>query len=143
MSFGDDIRKFADKTKAREDQVLRGTTLDLTSAIVQRTPVGNPGLWASTPAKGYTGGMARANWFVGVNRASAETTDKTDKPGNSTINAIRVDLQRADRKDTVYVTNALPYIGALENGHSTQAPAGMVSVVVTMFRRLLAKRAKR
>jgi len=143
MSFRDDIKRFADKTKAREDQVLRGTALDLASAIVLRTPVGNPALWSSAPAKGYTGGTARANWFAGVNAPDTHTEETADKAGGATIGRVRASIAGAHRRDTLYITNSLPYIGALENGHSTQAPAGMVSVVVTAFKRLLTARAKR
>jgi hypothetical protein len=34
---------------------------------------------------------------------------------------------------TIYIVNNLPYANALENGHSKQAPSGMVKVTLQEF----------
>jgi len=36
---------------------------------------------------------------------------------------------------TVFITNALPYIPALERGHSTQASQGMIGVTIRELKR--------
>ncbi|HEY6643664.1 hypothetical protein [Povalibacter sp.] len=45
--FALDIRRFVEKAKANADLVVRKVALDLLTRVVQRTPVGNPELWAS------------------------------------------------------------------------------------------------
>ena len=40
------------------------------------------------------------------------------------------------------ITNSLPYAIRVENGYSTQAPAGMVKVTVVQFQNFIAKAAK-
>ena len=47
MSFSLDIREFAEKTKGNLEQVVKKTAIDLLSAVVDRSPVGNPELWAA------------------------------------------------------------------------------------------------
>jgi hypothetical protein len=37
---------------------------------------------------------------------------------------------------TIYFTNNLPYAQALENGHSNQAPGGMVGLTALMLRNI-------
>jgi hypothetical protein len=37
-------------------------------------------------------------------------------------------------QSTIYFTNNLPYAQALENGHSNQAPGGMVGLTALMLR---------
>ena len=38
-----------------------------------------------------------------------------------------------------YIQNSLPYMQALEDGHSTQAPAGMVAITQTEFQDYIQK----
>ncbi len=67
-------------------------------------------------------GVARSNWFFSLNvpsRASnAELTDPEDSR--------RTLPQKVDERSTLFITNNLPYILRLEQGHSQQAPNGFV-----------------
>ncbi len=47
MSFALDLAEFARKAEANAEQVIQKVTIDLLSAIVDRSPVGNPELWAA------------------------------------------------------------------------------------------------
>lgn len=65
-------------------------------------------------------GRARANWHLDLNVVDVRIIEPGEGDGN--IEAI------ASYKlgQTVFISNNLPYIRALNNGHSIQAPAGFV-----------------
>lgn len=46
MSFSIDIREFVEKTKGDLEEVVKKTAIDLLTSVVDRSPVGNPELWA-------------------------------------------------------------------------------------------------
>lgn len=88
-------------------QVKRRIALSAMNGVVEMSPVGNPSLWQSPAPPGYTGGTFRANW------------DMSPANGLGTI------------FQTVTIENDLPYAMPLENGHSTQAPQGIVAVTLS------------
>lgn len=46
-TFALDISAFVEKAKSNAELVIQKTAIDLLSAVVERSPVGNPELWAS------------------------------------------------------------------------------------------------
>ena len=121
------------RINGRIDDKIRGATSEVFSNIFFMCPVGEPSKWknpASAP-EGYVGGNARGNWhctigspFVGEDRTS-------------TVEKIQSTIPRR-AGSVVYLTNNVPYIGALEyDFHSRQAPAGMVRVSVALFEGVL------
>lgn len=147
MSFSDQIKAFTAKAEKAADMVFRGTALEVLSAVVMRTPVGNPDLWASKPPPGYTGGTLRGNWQVELNSSARGTVDAKDKDGTPTIRKGSGKISRAKITDSIFITNNLPYAIPVEYGHSRlQRPQGMVRVTVLEFRKIVeanAKKAKR
>lgn len=80
--------------------------------------------------EGYVGGRFKNNWYVGFDSQPTETNDTPDASGqgsNSRGLAV-LEVFRVGQVDTIYFTNNLPYAQALENGHSNQAPGGMVGL---------------
>jgi hypothetical protein len=87
-------------------------------------------LTTSTPV---LSGRARANWLVERDATPAGTVgspgkNPTDAPdplpaGEAKINA-------AQPGEAIHIGNNLDYIGALNDGHSAQAPAGFVEQAV-------------
>ncbi len=80
-------------------------------------------------------GQARANWQVTVRAARPPTTPligKLDYDGDATVAEGTAKIRGTPRPDghVVFITNALPYIQALNEGHSQQAPAGFVELAV-------------
>lgn len=76
-------------------------------------------------------GRARGNWDVSVNEPSSTFDwEKYDKTGSSSITQAAKFVQSVTLDDISYIVNNLPYIGALERGHSKQAPEGMVALTV-------------
>ncbi len=141
MSFAEDIAKFAAKCNGNADLVVRKVVLDIGRSLVEKTPVGNPDLWQNPDNKpeGYVGGHARANWShsIGalVNQEFKEIDDKDWNGHNISRGRIEAALDEIPKMagEVHYIQNSLPYMQALEDGHSTQAPAGIVAVTEVEF----------
>ncbi|QMR43945.1 hypothetical protein HV310_04040 [Citrobacter freundii] len=80
--------------------------------------------------EGYVGGRFKNNWYVGFDSQPTETNDIPDASGqgsNSRGMAV-LEVFRVGQVSSIYFTNNMPYAVALENGHSGQAPGGMVGI---------------
>lgn len=77
-------------------------------------------------------GRARGNWQVGIDEIPRDVLDVTDLNGNSTMasgSKVLAGLVPGGFQ-IVYIANSLPYIVPLENGHSRQAPQGMLALTI-------------
>lgn len=140
--FALDLSRMLDKAKGQTELAVRKVMLETFQKVVMKSPVGNPDLWVAKDPKtgeyvdyiglngmpeGYVGGRFRANWQVGYGAINTTTTEDTDKSGRSTVSRISGLVAAAPLWGmSIYMTNSLPYAVALEHGHSTQAPVGMV-----------------
>ena len=80
--------------------------------------------------EGYVGGRFKNNWYVGFDSQPTQSNDTPDASGqgsNSRGMAV-LEVFRVGQVSSIYFTNNLPYAAALENGHSGQAPGGMVGI---------------
>ena len=139
MSFALDIGNFAKKCGAASDQVVRKTILDIGKRVVERTPVGDPEYWAHPAPPGYVGGMARGSWSHSIGTLDAKVIETIDATGGASINRIVGSVPVKAAGKVHYIQNSLPYMQALEDGHSTQAPAGMVAITQTEFQDYIQK----
>jgi hypothetical protein len=141
MSFALDIQKFAQKCGANADLVTRKVVLDIGRSLVEKTPVGNPDLWQNPDNKpdGYVGGHARANWSHSIGAQVIQEFDVVDATGNASNERIASSLPINAGGQVHYIQNSVPYIEVLEDGHSTQAPAGMVAITQTEFQDYIQK----
>lgn len=154
MNFDKELENFGRKTMVRITMVKRQTALKLFGAIVRDTPVGNPDLWKINSGKngdddgsnniiapeGYTGGRALANWRFSLNNFDETVSEDVDPSGSLTLSFLQTVSLSADVNDAICMSNGLPYIKKLEyDGHSKQAPAGMVRKNVIRFKALIAK----
>jgi hypothetical protein len=155
MSFSDDINKFAKKAIANGDQVVRKTVLDITTSIMELSPVGNPSLWqdwnkggaaknkehwlvkAGFVGEGYSGGHFRANWQLGIGALPNGIVEGIDKSGMATLSKANALIPKDAAGKVYYYANNLPYADALEHGHSHQAPYGMVGLTKLHFRNII------
>jgi hypothetical protein len=134
--FSLDLSKFITKTKGNGRAVIRKVALDMGTSMALKTPVGDPTTWKlpdAAPA-GYVGGRARGSWQYA--KGAPDTTDPgtIDKTGDVSINRIAAGVAAGDELTQHFITSSVPYIRALEyEGHSKQAPAGMVRVTVVEF----------
>lgn len=143
-AFNAQLDKFAEETVPSQHLAIqKKIAIDLYGKIVEKTPVGNPSLWAESslpPPKGYVGGRARANWQMAVTTPpkSGNTDDDPEKGVQtkfpiSPLQEARGFTQIAGAKfgQTIWIYNNVRYIKRLEDGHSKrQAPAGMVKVAI-------------
>ena len=137
MSFSADVSAFATKTGIKLDQVVRKVVFDMTSAMVMMTPVGDPTFWKHPAPPGYTGGHARSNYFWGVQRVGTIDPTKSTN-GAPSLNRAAAFSTGLKAGGVVYLTNNLPYIMALEFGHSErQAPAGMARITVDRWQHIV------
>jgi len=123
QEFNADLTRFSKTlTETQFIRILRKIGLQLLRAIVMRTPVDT--------------GRARANWQVTINTDSIESaSDSTDKSGGSTISKGSSVLgvlrnMSINQIQSIFISNNVEYIVDLENGHSGQAPRGMVYLSV-------------
>ena len=80
--------------------------------------------------EGYVGGRFKNNWYVGFDSQPTETNDTPDASGqgSNSRGLAMLEVFRVGQVSSIYFTNNLPYAAALENGHSGQAPGGMVGI---------------
>ena len=119
------------KTAVREyNAALRDDPANLTKAgRLRRGLRVNDSMDIKKP-EGYVGGRFKNNWYVGLDSQPTETNDIPDASGqgsNSRGLAV-LEVFRVGQVNSIYFTNNLPYAQALENGHSNQAPGGMVGL---------------
>lgn len=92
--------------------------------IVLRTPVDT--------------GRARGNWQLSIDTPATGILGTLDKGGGSTVRGGLGALANLRPFAVVWLTNNLPYIQALEDGHSQrQAPFGMVALTFAELERAL------
>ena len=113
--YGNLVDEIADLLDQDVATVHKKVALDLLSGVVKKTPVDT--------------GRARASWKVGVGSLDPTVAaEGSGPPADAVIGAGESKIEAQKDPQRTWITNSLPYIGALENGHSNQAPQGMVAV---------------
>lgn len=97
-------KEYAETVGGGLTRFLQKITFELHEAIVMKTPVDT--------------GAARASWNVSIGQPQYAIKGSV---------AAVIGLTKPD---DIYITNAMEYISALENGHSAQAPHGMVALSI-------------
>lgn len=143
MSFSNNINKFCAKSNNTISTVVRKIVIDMGTALILRTPVGNPTLWNSAAPANYVGGAARANWQYSVSAMRQGILPDTDASGQNTITALVNGVSGTKAESVHWISNNLPYIQRLENGWSyKQAPQGMLRLTVLEFKETVESAAK-
>lgn len=123
-TFARQIESFALKVNTATEKVIRAVVIELFSSVIADTPVDT--------------GRARGNWQTRVNTPATDEINRLDPSGFKSM----AEARAANFKlgDVVYLTNNLPYINRLEfEGHSKQAPNGMVRKNVARIEGILRK----
>lgn len=110
------LEEFMLKVDDASSKMIRTIVLTLQAEIIKRTPVDT--------------GWARSRWRIGDS-----LPDDMDPAQGNVLPMSMMTAADFDADDEVFVYNAVPYIRALEYGHSKQAAPGvMVADSVTMIR---------
>lgn len=142
MSFEQDLRAFANKTNRKANLIVKKIVIDVGTSLVLKTPVGDPTYWKSKPPPGYVGGRARGNWQYALDAPAIVEFNRIDKDGSATINHLTSNIGDKAAGRVHYITNTLAYIERLEDGHSRQAPHGMIKLTMTEFQPIVARVAR-
>lgn len=74
-------------------------------------------------------GKAQGNWQVGIGKPmTRQIHDPTRFGADRAVEVATNKLERYKGNANIHVSNVLPYIGALDRGHSKQAPAGFIDM---------------
>lgn len=120
--FSKSLMALAEYVDGSFEKVLRKACIDLYRAVVEKCPVDT--------------GRAKASWGL----ATYHGDDVHDNQDGYTANELEQiikdnvsDFKISVHDDAVFIYNNLEYIEFLENGTSTQAPYGMVSISLVEF----------
>lgn len=133
LNLGD----YAKRTSEKLDTLVRAVVIEVGARVVMRSPVGDATLWKSPPPPGYVGGRARGSWQYGFNAVPDADLSTIDPSGRASIDRIKPSLAAGMH----YIVNALPYAQRLEDGWSTQAPAGIIGLVAVEFGSIISQTA--
>lgn len=127
MSFEDEWNKESEAAIKATQETVKVTAISLFNGVILSSPVGNNYLWENpnSAPPGYTGGRFRSNWFLSFDTPSSQTTDSTSDQ-QKRLSEI-ASISKLKYSDSYVLTNNLPYAERLENGWSTQSPAGIVA----------------
>lgn len=120
-AFTLDLTKFKTKVGVKATAVVRRVAYDAFNGTVRKTPVDT--------------GRARANWIPGIGTMPTGVVGAFTQ--DTSMQAIKDVVSKVVAGESIFLANNLPYIVPLENGHSQQAPSGMVHLtmleIVTKF----------
>jgi hypothetical protein len=136
MGFADDIRKWADRTKRDRDTVIAEVVTDLSTAIIDRTPIGDVSIWQSPPPPGYRPGTMVNSWHSSVGQIGPMSARGPNTTGAASLTNLAAIAPLAPGKLFSF-TNPVPYARRIEFGWSTQAPTGMVRLTTARFRQIV------
>lgn len=127
MSFSAELQRARVAIINETDETRQAITIELFNSVILDTPVDT--------------GRARGNWQTTAKTPAKGKIERLDQSGSAitadVVNAVSVSA--AD--GTLYLTNNLPYIEPLENGHSGKAPAGMVRKNIARIDQILKEKA--
>lgn len=135
--FSKRIRAIAKGVEDNASSATRSTVITVASAVALRTPVDT--------------GRARANWQTHIGSAPSglvagfpqgtggSTGAAAAAQATSAATAAMGGYTPAHSGTEVYISNNLPYIGRLNDGHSRQAPAGFIEAAVAAGERAVRK----
>lgn len=113
--FARRLKKLGRLVEVNGAKAVRETAVAVSQTVILATPVDT--------------GRARSNWLVGLGAAR----DDQVEPVQATAAIARNSSSIAGFRDgRLHITNNLPYINRLNEGHSAQAPAGFVETAITI-----------
>lgn len=103
-----DLQKFNVETLEDANIVRRKVVLEVSTRVIMRTPVDT--------------GHARGGWQTTVGNPPSSDNDRIDKGGSAAISEAVNAVSSSKISDTVFLSNLVPYIVALEEGDYPDPP---------------------
>lgn len=113
QKFKADLEKFAEVIDVNLAVATRKLAIDAWTRITERTPVDT--------------GRARASWDIKEGSPSDFVPGEDDDEASIDLAKFAGDISGTE---SVFITSGLDYIRYLEDGSSTQAPAGMIAITL-------------
>lgn len=124
MSLGRRIKSRARKLPDNVNRAAIRAGIAINQTVIIATPVDT--------------GQARNNWQASIGRPITSTTlGAADTSGADRISANNIIIKTKPREIALWITNNLPYIGELNRGKSSQAPAGFIKLAIQAATRSL------
>lgn len=121
--LADIVRAHKVKAFDKADTIVRGTIKTFGGRLVNEwTPLGDPLLWKSAPPADYRPGNLQSSWFYSVNSPSNAHTDAVN---DRKVHFLE-DMPSSALGVRHFLSNSAPHAGAIEGGHSSQAPVGIL-----------------
>lgn len=112
-----EARKLTRTLERATDHTVRKLVLDVTADLIEQTPVDT--------------GWARANWVPTIGRSHDTPVGDRERVDRSVQGqGIATIATQPLLGSVIFITNNVPYIEALNEGHSPQAPAGYVEDIL-------------
>ena len=124
MSFVGTLQKFKrEKVQALPARIIAETVREFSGSLVSEwTPYGQPETWKAPPPANYRPGNLQSSWFLSIGAPSLEQTTATDQREVHHLERL-ADFRSGE---TISLSNSAPHAGAIEGGHSMQAPTGIL-----------------
>lgn len=120
--FAKRMKELGKRVEDNSDELVRKVAVAINTTVILATPVDT--------------GRARSNWQIGIGYAPLSTKISYGPNSERSViqanNSIIKSYGTANKGQYIHITNNLPYIVPLNNGHSAQAPAGFVERAVTV-----------
>lgn len=125
--FANRMSRISVEVEGGVERAVKDCAVAVTCAVIHATPVDT--------------GRARSNWTAELDQAFQNLFPAHvpgEKGSTATANA-EIAIEKAEavieqfdigKNGSIHISNSLPYIGALNDGHSAQAPADFVKLAV-------------
>lgn len=127
-SFRLEIAEFAKQAGENADVAVRKIMLGIWGRLIEKSPVDT--------------GRFRANWQYSVNAKATGTIEGNWTSENRAPPPKPPQIAAGAFGKVHIICNNLPYAQRLENGHSKQAPIGMVGLTLNEFNSIVSKAAR-
>jgi hypothetical protein len=145
MGFAEDMAAWAKKTQRKTSDVVAEVVISLSTAIIDRTPVGDVSLWDVQPTgkrrANYRPGTLVNSWHSEIGGPGRNDVRGPNTSGVASLANLAAIAPLAPGKIFTF-TNPAPYTRRIEFGWSSQAPAGMVRLTVARFQQIVSKAAR-
>lgn len=117
--------EFEREVEGKLREVTQKVAVEGLSRVVLKTPVDT--------------GRARGSWTVSIGAPDSSEPGRLDPGGQQAISEGSGRIGGMREPDVIYIQSNVPYIEVLENGHSAQAPNGMVALTVAELEAMFAR----